>query len=374
MIVSIKPKDKLGVFVDEFDKNTPNKQLKKQVKVRGALHQETYYGNLNGRDTKRVELSTLSITKNKTTKKEEIVELIDKVLESEIIAHRNLLDEDGKAIFQSTKEAFSGEGLKMFNDKRIANGKQPAYKVKVWYNKEEKKESSLQRLYDNNEKQSVITGDNYLFLVMEKETKKGKERVFDIASLYDSVNIAKDALKDNISDFKKKIAEDYRLSYGERNKIKGKVQENLDRVLFTLQQNDLVYLPTDSEDSVLRMSNSEFEEWINRENERGEKENKKAFCKRVYKVVKFSGKDCSFIPHNYANTISVAKEFSKDDVDKLKKQYGEKKIPKKELNFVEFGSYRDCSPYDSLHSDNKLKIQNTCIKIYIDWLGNINIR
>ena len=367
MVVSIKPKDKLGISVDEFDKNTPDKQLKKQVKIRGALHQETYYGQLNGRDTKRVELSTLSITKNKTTKKEEIVELIDKVLESEIIAHRNASDENGKALFQSTKEAFTGEGLKMFNDKRIASGKQSTYKVKVWYNKEEKKESSLQRLYDNNEKQSVITGDNYLFLIMEKETKTGKERVFDIVSLYDSVKIANDALKDNISDFKKKIAEDYRLSYGERNKIRGKVQENPDRVLFTLQQNELVYLPIDSDDLILRMSNSEFEEWIT------DKENKKAFCKRMYKVVKFSGKDCSFIPHSYANSISVAKDFSKEDVDKLKEQYGEKKIPKKELNFVEFGSYRDCSPYDSLHKNNKLKIQNTCIKIQIDWLGNIKL-
>lgn len=369
MIVSIKPKDKLGVSVDEFDKNTPNKQLKKQIKIRGALHQETYYGQIKGRDTKRIELSSISITKNKTTKKEEVVELIDKVLESEIITHRNLLDENGKAIFQSTKEAFTGEGLKMFNDKRIANNKQPVYKVKVWYNKEDKKESSLQRIYKNNEKQSVITGDNYLFLVMEKKMKKSTKRVFDIASLYDSVNIAKDALNEDISDLKRKIAEDYRLSYGERNKVRGKVQENPDRVLFTLQQNELIYLPIDEEEKqhFLRMSNNEFEEWIE------DCDNKREFCKRVYKVVKFSRKDCFFIPHNYANTISIAKDLSEEENKKLKEQYGEKKIPKKELNFVEFGSYQNCSPYDSLHKENKIKIQDMCIKIQIDWLGNITI-
>ncbi len=355
MVISIKPKDKLGVKNDD-------KTDKKQLKIRGALHDATYYGKTLGRDTKTIDISKLSA--------KDISKIVDQdVLAKEVESHRKKYD--------SMREAFTGEGLRIFNESRFYIDKKtkekklkpPVYKVKVWYNKEEKKESSLQRLYDSNEKQSVITGDNYMFLVMEKESKKGIERVFDIVSLYDAVSIAKDALKENIFDFKKKIAEDYRLSYGERNKIKGKTQENPDRVLFMLQQNELVYLPTSEEEKerFLRMSNNEFEEWVKN------KENKKTFCKRVYKVVKFSGKDCSFIPHNYANSISVAKDFSKEDVDKLKEQYGEKKIPKKELNFVEFGSYRDCSPYDSLHSENKLKIQNTCIKIQIDWLGNITL-
>jgi hypothetical protein len=372
MVVSHKPKDKLGISKDKFDKNTPTKQLKYQVRVRAALHQETYYGKLNKRDTKRVDISSLSITKNKTTNKEEIVDLIDKVLETEIISHKNLISDKGKALFQSTKEAFTGEGLKMFNENRFYIDKKtkeqklkpPVFKVKVWYNKEEKKESGLQRLYDDNEKQSVITGDNYLFLVMEKSGK----RIFDTASLYDSVSIANEAIKENI-DFKKKIAEDYRIKH--KNKP--------EKVLFILQQNELVYLPTGSDDEVLNKNQFEFAEWISK------LENKKAFCKRIYKVVKFGDTTCHFIPNTYANPINAAKELSKEETDKLKKELeetGKKKISKKDLNYVEFGSYGNCSPYEAgevfvksiMNKKSKakpLKIQDTCVKIQIDWLGNI---
>ncbi|MEZ4838838.1 type II CRISPR RNA-guided endonuclease Cas9 [Flavobacterium sp.] len=370
MTVSIKPKDKLGVSVDKPDKNTPHKKLKPQLKIRGALHQETYYGSIKGRDTKRVELSTLSIIKNKTTKKDEIVELIDKVLESEIIVHKNLLDEKAKPLYQSMKEAFTGEGLKTFNDKRVAYNKQPVYKIKVWYNKEEKKESSLQRLYDRNEKQGVITGDNYLFLVMEKEGKKGKERVFDIASLYDSAIIAKQTIKENDKNFKQRICEDYRLKH----------KEKPEKVLFTLQQGDLVYLPENKEDLVLNFNNEELKEWLINI------ENKKRFNQQVYKVVMFTGKDCKFIPNNYANAISIKKDLSKQQIEDVnRRNKGKKSIPKNELNYVEFGSYRDCSPYPvgetfikNLTAKNKSekedleKIQDTCIKLEVDWLGNIS--
>ena len=353
MVVSHKPKNKLGIKIDE-------KTKKKQLKIRGAIHEETYYGKLNGRDTKTIEISKLSA--------KDISKIIDqKVLAKEIEIHRKK--------YETMKEAFTGEGLKIFNDLRIANRKPPVYKVKVWYSNKGKEDSTLQRIYDNNAKQSVITGDNFLFIVMESEG----QRVFDIVSLYDSVGIAQNAIKENEEDLKKQIAEEMRISYVERNKIKGKPQKNPSKILFTLQQNEMVYLPTDPDDPVLLLSKSEFEEWIK------EKENKKAFCKRIYKVVKFSGKDCNFIPHNYAKTISVAKDLTDEDKENLKQIYGEKKIPKKDLNFVEYGSYRDCSPYEvgevfvkSLTKEKKsiikpLKIQNSCIKLQIDWLGNIKI-
>jgi len=352
MIVSHKPKDKLGIKIDDFDKNTPNKKLKKQLKVRAGLHKETYYGKLNGRDTKRVDIFSLS-----SSDVTRIV--IDKALANEIILHKKKYD--------SMKEAFTGEGLKAFNDKRISNGKQPAYKVKVWYNKEEKEESGLQRLYDDNEKKSVITGDNYLFLVMEKNGK----RIFDIASLFDSVSIAKDALYDNVYELKKKIAEDYRIKH----------KDKPEKVLFTLQQNDLVYLPTGKDDEVSRKSETEFIEWISKP------DNKKAFYKRVYKVVKFTGKDCFFIPHNYANSISVAKDLSKNEQDRLKEIYGERKVPKQEKNYEEFGSFGTCAKTEvnndfvrelvlkkNFKGKSPMKIQDFCIKIQIDWLGNISLR
>jgi hypothetical protein len=284
----------------------------------------------------------------------DIEKIIDPVLKKEIDEHRN------KKEYDTITKAFTGEGLKAFNEnryqrKRPTKLKPPVYKVKVWYSNKETAESTLQRLYDDNEKQSVITGNNYLFLVMGKAEK----RIFDTASLYDSVSIANDALKDNV-DVKKKIAEDFRIKH----------KDKPDRVLFTLQQNELVYLPINSNDEVLRKSKTEFAEWINNV------ENKKVFCKRVYKVVKFSEKKCFFIPHNYANVISLAKDLSKEDMKELKKAQeaaGKKKIAKKDLNVVEFGSYADCSPYDSLHKKDKAKIQDFCIKIQIDWLGNIKI-
>jgi hypothetical protein len=105
------------------------------------------------------------------------------------------------------KEAFTGEGLKTFNENRFQTKssdklKPPVYKVKVWYSSKETNESTLQRLYSDNNKLSVITGDNYLFIVMEKAGK----RIFDIASLYDSADIAKRALRENYETTKNEFA------------------------------------------------------------------------------------------------------------------------------------------------------------------------
>ncbi|MDR2824396.1 MAG: hypothetical protein LBB41_04260 [Prevotellaceae bacterium] len=386
MIVSHKPKDKLGIKVDE-------KTQKKQLKIRGALHEETYYGKQNGRDKKTIDISKLSA--------KDISKVIDDVLKKEIDEHRKK--------YESMKEAFSGEGLKAFNENRFyidkktkeSKLKPPVYKLKVWYNNKEEKGSTLQRLYDNNPNQSVVTGDNYLFLVMETHNSisNKKERIFDIVSLYDSVAIAKDAIKKDKTNLKQEIV-DVKIhtirneivtnlqkkindTVKEKNKKQKLEQENQDwlndnitmKPLFTLQQNELIYLPTDENDTILNLSKSKFEEWISN------KENKKAFCKRIYKVVKFSGKDCFFIPNTYANVITVAKDLNKEEFEKLKKQNeGKKKIPKTDLNYVEFGSYGNCSPYEANEefikniTNNKkqlAKIQDTCIKIQIDWLGNI---
>ena len=85
--------------------------------------------------------------------------------------------------------------------------------------------------------------------------------------------------------------------------------------------------------------------------------------------------------------IILARVSTEEQKEALKKQYADKKIPKKELNFVEYGSYQNCSPYEagenfvkSLNETDKkkkkelklIKIQETCIKLKIDWLGNIS--
>jgi CRISPR-associated endonuclease Csn1 len=350
MVVSHKPKDNVTIQFNE-------KTQKKEIKIRSALHEATLYGKHNGQDAKTISISSLTV--------KDIEKIVDPVLKKEINSHRN------RSEYGSMKEAFSGEGLKAFNESRFQRKKPkslkpPVYKIKIYYNTKEVKESSLQRLYESNDKLRVKTGSNYLFLVMEKEGKLGKERVFDIVSLYDAADIAIREWKNQTEDFKKKIYEDYLTI------------NKADKVLFSLQQNELVYLPENIDDPVLKFSKEDFIYWISK------KENKIKFNKRVYKVVKFTGKDCFFIPHNYANTISIAKDLTQQQKAELKKQYGEKKIPKKELNFEEFGSFGTSaksevnSHFVSVLTGEKndkepLKIQDYSIKIKTDWLGTLQL-
>jgi hypothetical protein len=343
MIVSQKPKDKLAIT----EKN--------QLKIRAALHQETYYGKTKNRDTKTISLSLL--------KAKDIEQIIDKTLQDEIDKHRKKYD--------TMKEAFSGEGLIAFNESRFQTKnpsalKPPVYKVKLWYSKKESEESELQQLYQDNDKKSVVTGDNYMFIIM---TKNGK-RFFDVASLYDSVILAKKSLNEKVSDIetlKKSICNEY----CEKNKNKP------DKMLCYLQQNDLVYMPQ-TKDSLLELDTLKLKEWFE------SIENKKTFAQRVYKVVKFTGKDCFFIPNNYAKEICLPKDLSGEALAKLKEENKDKKIPKQELNYIEFGTYSNCSPLEKNELFTKLmregkkykgekprKIQDYCVKVKTDWLGNV---
>lgn len=350
MIVSQKSKDKLAVR----DNNG-----KKQLKIRGALHQETYYGKTNNRDTKTISISEL--------KPKDISQIIDPVLQKEIESHRRKYD--------TMKEAFSGEGLIAFNESRFQTKnksvlKSPVYKVKIWYSKKDTEESDLQQLYDNNDKKSVVTGDNYLFIVMEKDGK----RVYDIASLFDSVALAKEEIKKgnySIDKIKKEICEAVRI---EEKKKNGKILPKPDRVLFYLQQNDLVYMPRTVDDEIVRFNVNELKAWL------ANSDNKKEFAKRIYKVVKFTGKDCFFIPNNYAKEINIPKNLSDEEIIELKKEYPDKKIPKQALNYAEFSSFGNCVkvvPDEAFVKSIKdkriktLKIQDYCIKLKTDWLGNI---
>lgn len=354
MIISHKQKEKLSI---QKDKENGNKTLK----IRSALHESTYYGKTEGRDTKTVNLSTLTV--------KDIQKIVDKTtLKEEIDNHRK------KKEYGSIKEAFTGEGLKAFNESRYQRKennklKPPVYKVKIWHKKEDGK-GKLQRLYDHNAKLSVVTGDNYLFLVMEKDGKRGKERIFETVSLFDAVDIAIRSLKENDENFKQRICEDFRIKH----------KDNPTHVLFTLQQNDLVYLPENEDDPILKFNDIEFLQW------QQNIENKKRFCKRVYKVVKFTEKDCRFIPHNYATPISIPKDLKEEEKELLRRQYADQKIPKKELNYEEFGTYGSSATTEinenfirnlvlkkKFTGEKPLKIQDSCIKIYTDWIGNIKL-
>lgn len=346
MIVSQKPKDKLAI--------TESKEGKKQLKIRAALHQETYYGKTNNRDTKTVSISLLKV--------KDIPQIIDPVLREEIEKHRKKHAKD------TMKEAFSGENLIEFNESRHQTKnpialKPPVYKVKLWYSKKEGEDSGLQQLYSDRPKQSVLTGDNYMFIVMEKNGK----RIFDIASLYDSVEFAKELIKTKPTD----IEESKRLIC---EKIRVENKEKPDRTLFYLQQNDLVYMPK-AKDDILELDAEKLKEWFKNN------ENKKVFAQRIYKVVKFTGKDCFFIPNNYAKEISLSKDLSETELSALKNKYVDKKIPRQELNYEEFSSFGNsvkCVPDERFirniidkKNPKPPKIQDFCVKIKTDWLGNI---
>ncbi len=348
IIVSQKPKNALSV-----QKYTDSRtgQVHNRLKIRGALHEETYYGKNGNRDTKTVSLSAISSA--------DVDKIIDEKLKIEIKNHRNKSDENKKEKYGSYKEAFSGEGLIEFNEDR----KSPVYKVRVKYNKKDNTESKLQPLYENknkNQKLSVVTGNNYLFAVMEKENGK---RCFDLISLFDATKIAKENLNDNIS-----IIDEISNYLCNKNEAK--------RTLFTLQQNDLVYCPFDDDDAVIQMSKDELKSCLEAI------ENKKEFAQHLYKVVKFTGKDCFFIPNNYANPIKVSKDLTEDEKEELKKKYKDKKIPKTELNYEEFGSFDNSVKHvpaenfvkNLIDKNAKLplvKIQDVCVKVDLDWLGNI---
>lgn len=352
MIVSQKPKDKLSI--------KENLNGMRQLKIRAALHQETYYGKTDGRDAKTIAISAL--------KAKDIPQIIDNVLRNEIDAHRKKYD--------SMKEAFSGEGLIAFNESRFQTKnksalKPPVYKVRLWYSNKEKDTGNLQPLYGKASKKTVVTGDNYMFVVMEKSGK----RIFDIASLFDSVALAKDYLKQgfvNIENIKDKICDDLCIY-----NIGNSKESKADKVLFYLQQNDLVYMPKE-DDQILRFNELEFKNWLSNTNNRIE------FAKRIYKVVKFTGNKCYFIPNNYAKEISIPKDLSKEELEELKSKYKDKAVPKQEQNYMEFGTYSNCTPFEmnklftlSMSQGNKYngdkprRIQDYCIKIKTDWLGNV---
>lgn len=340
MIVSTKPKDNLKYQIDMITGE-------QKLKIRDELHESTYYGKSKGRDTKTISISELSI--------KQINLLISESIKREINAH--------KGDYQEMSDAFKSDGLLAFNDKRRSIGKCPVYKVKIFKTKDSK--SELERLYDNNSKLSVVTGNNYIFVVM----KKGNERCFEIVSLYDAVKVALGEFRNNNNINFMDVVKEYVLA---KNKA--------DEVLFILRANDIVYVPVDNNDVVLGMNNNELLEWL------VNLDNKRDFVSRLFKVVKFTGNDCYFIPNNYAKIINAPKYFSKEERKELKKNHSNKRsIPKDELNYREFGSYDGSMMFipneDVIKKLNKetynkkgiIKIQDKCIKLVSDWLGNVYI-
>ena len=302
IIVSHKPKDKLLLQY--------NKKGNRQIKLRGQLHEGTLYGKTNGRESYRIPLLKLA-GKNFATEKT-IGKIVDPFLKKQIREHLNQYK--GKK-----DEAFSAEGILDLNNKLAERrGKNnnpaphtPVSTIRIYYKDPDKNKNAndeeiitLQKLDRSkafNNSLYVKTGDNYLFAVMEKDyfNKKTrqteKKRVFDLITFFDAANLLKEEF--NKSSDKNTFDKDllFKKYFEEKNQAK---------LLFTLKQDDFVYLPEENEDVVFDKESPLFDDFWNDSGARS---------KNIYVVQKFSGKQIYFIKHTVADMIKKKVEFGSQD-------------------------------------------------------------
>jgi CRISPR-associated endonuclease Csn1 len=391
IIVSHKPKEKLLIQKVEKGADAGKKEM---LRIRGKLHEATLYGLSSGKEAYRIKITKLA-GKNFATEKT-IEKIIDPLIKITIKNHFevkykknkaeafsaegiNELNKDRKVpiygfkiyykdqsdkfklnefgskkmtdeIFNQTiervidedlkkeiishvdriggfKDAFSKEGILKFNKHLEDNftqlnaGKKfkkiTAIKLKATEieNEEEVDLSllALVRKSSYNEKLLVSTGSNYAFAILEKNEK----RHFDEISFFDATSISKNALINGRKSINSMIKEHFEEKHPES------------KLLFFLKQNDLVYMPSKDENVIFDSSNREYHKFWN---------DKYIRSKRVYTVVKFSGKRIYFLKHDIANPL---------------------------VNKIEFGS-QNC--YEKV---SEVSIREVCIKLVIDRLGNI---
>lgn len=210
------------------------------------------------------------------------------------------------------KKAFGPEGIIDFNKER----KNPVFSITVMEDGEVEKVSGKTFLYDAERKLAVEKGGNYCVSVYEHP--ESIVRKFDVVSFFDAVQL-------------KTSGEDpFQTDKGLEFEKEGY------KMIFTLTHFDLVYVPLPEEDIELLA-------WSD----------KKKISERIYRVVKFSGTTLYFQPHNFAHEITV----HKGKANNASQHKGE------------FGYNTNGTQY--LIGTNQL-IRNTCIKLNIDRLGNIN--
>ncbi len=319
IIVSHKPKDKILIQnkeeKDEFGNIVKTKE--KTIRIRGALHEETIYGLSKDKcETYRIPLSKFS--GNKFDAIGNIEKITSKFLK-EIIR-----DHFVNTYKKNKSEAFGEEGLLALNNKLssriiVKNNKvfpkphPPISSVKVYRKKITGKNEctvSLQKLnraksFNNN--LYVSSGSNYLFAVLAKNG----ERIYDIVSFFKAVEYVKDEFKNAIDKNNFDIERLFK-EYFER---KNSDEKNNAKLLFTLKQLDMVYLPHDGEEVILDRESPLYEEyWKSKER-----------AKNFFTVEKFSGKQIYFLPHTNAEVIE--KKIELGSQNKLE-FYQERKIIK----------------------------------------------
>lgn len=315
IIVSYKNKKRLvSKGVNYYQKFNPDKNKIEKVKqeekdqkgrawaIKGQLHKETNYGvyKYNGQLRHISNCKMVELTENM------ISNIPNAKLRTEITNHINKEEYKG-----DIKKAFGAEGLLDFNKNR----KIPVYSVRVLEDGVIGKTYGKTPLYNSERKLEVEKGSNFCLTVYENS--ETKERKFDAISFFDSVKLK---------------------TLGENPFISDKGMEFIKdgyKIIFTLTHNDLVYVPELESDYVNI-------DWTN----------KKDLSERIYRVVKFTGKQIYFQPHNFAKEITLH-----DGIAKSSKDY--KGEFNKGTNGTEF------------YKDTGVSIKNVCIKLKVDRLGNI---
>lgn len=314
---------RLSIALDNYD-DIVDKLLRQHILSLVALNYDKklltkYFKDRNNTwndiDISRVEVyywddkqvATREFLDTSFTEKKIVGKITDTGIQKILLAH---LDNYKELSNESPEKlAFTPEGIEEMNKNivQLNNGKfhQPIYKVRVY----ETKGSKFNVGYVGNKSSKFVEaakGTNLFFAIYEKESG---ERNYATIPL----NIVVERLKQKLTPVPE---------YNDKN----------ERLLFYLSPDDLVYVPLPEEE------NLELIDFSNLTIEQKE---------RVYKMVSATGKECHFIPINYASLIKVYDAKSK--IGELAS------LNKSELTIC-----------------GEIRIKNTCVKLKSNRLGQVD--
>ena len=317
--------NQLEIIIISFKQNSrvinkPNNRFKikrRDKKARGdnwairkSLHKETIRGFVRPTSGGKI-ITSVKTELGKITSKKHIDKILDDCVRKIISNHTNLyLDDKGNPNF---KQAFSQEGIDDLNKNIVSlnDGRrhQPIHKVKMI---ETGSHFPVSKNINSAKIKKFVEADkgtNLFFAIYYDE--KNQKRNFETVSLNDVI------------EHQKKVAH---LPQCKRSLIEPDLKKGT--LLFTLSPNDLVYVPSESENlETIDFNNlSKFQ------------------ANRIYKMVSCTGKQCFFVLSTVAKSIIHDKKFKKYEFSSLNKM--EKSI-------------------------DGTTIKEVCVKLRIDSLGQI---
>ena len=291
-------------------KKQGDKKVEDNWAIRKSLHKETIRGFVKADKGDKI-VTSVRTELEKITSKEHIDKILDDRIRKIISNHANLYQADkGKLNF---KQAFSQEGIDDLNKNIVSlnDGRihQPIHRVKMI---ERGTHFPVSKNIDSAKIKKFVEADkgtNLFFAIYYDE--KNQKRNFETVSLNDVI------------EHQKKVA---RSPKCKRSLIEPDLKKGT--LLFTLSPNDLVYVPSESEN----LETIDFDNLS------------KLQATRIYKMVSCTGKQCFFILATVAKTI----------------------INDNNLKLHEFSSLNKMEK-----SIDGTTIKEVCIKLKIDSLGQI---